>query len=374
MRRRRGLYQCLIFAIVVSLWLVDLVQPATASDPYTILGASRNDSDSIIRKRYHKLCLRYHPDKQVSKSQKEKKRLEETFKKIQAAYAQINTAENRRQFEATSSMQSVFGNYAQAAGSSSFDTGQSSFNAAYADILRDFQRNAYQGDKQSPFGRVFSSNPQHSSIFPQFSSFGKSIYQETYTVPLSTLYEGHSSLNHSMRVNPWRRVVAAFRGGIAYPVLYSSFLYALAFLRFFGKPVTVVIWAGLFVAQLPLAPSMTNLRVPIQAGYKPGTKLTFSQNSMADIVLILQAEHHAHYKLWGNDLHTDCYLTPRDAQTGCVVRMKRLGRREDDLEVTIPPTSHQGDVIRIRGEGWPIRKSNGRRCGDLLVHVKLKGV
>ena len=46
-------------------------------DLYKILGIDRNASDNEIKKAYKKLALRYHPDRQGGKSDKEKKEAEE---------------------------------------------------------------------------------------------------------------------------------------------------------------------------------------------------------------------------------------------------------------------------------------------------------
>jgi DnaJ-class molecular chaperone len=366
MRIYKGRLQKLLFSLFVPSWLLHLSNAApftTSTDPYIILGVNREDSDSLIRKQYHKLCLRYHPDKQVHKSQREKKQLEEGFKRIQAAYAQINTAENRRQYDATTSMQNLFGNHAPSSSSTDF-----------SDILREFQRQSFSTENQKPFGRVFSTNSERNSIFPQFSSFGKSIFQESVSVPLATLYkglDGDSSLYHSIKVNLWRRVVAAFRGGIAYPILYTSLLYALPLLRVFGKHGTFLMWLSIFISQLP-QPVTTRVRVPIRAGYKPGTKLTFQKEAMAEIVLVLKGEEHAYYEMIGNNLHTTAILSLKQARKGCTLRRTRLGSDTADvLYITIPAGSCEGDTVRVRGEGWPIRKARDR-YGDLIVHVRIR--
>jgi hypothetical protein len=49
------------------------------SNPYNILGVKRTDDFVNIKKKYHKLCLKYHPDKNGNKDYK-------FFQKIQEAY------------------------------------------------------------------------------------------------------------------------------------------------------------------------------------------------------------------------------------------------------------------------------------------------
>ncbi|NLJ89601.1 MAG: J domain-containing protein [Clostridiales bacterium] len=57
------------------------------TDPYRVLGVSRDASDDEIKKAYRRLSRKYHPDSNVNNPNKEA--AEEKFKEIQAAYEQI---------------------------------------------------------------------------------------------------------------------------------------------------------------------------------------------------------------------------------------------------------------------------------------------
>lgn len=57
------------------------------SDPYKILGVSRNATDEEIKKAYRRLSRKYHPDANVNSPHPEI--AEEKFKEIQQAYTQI---------------------------------------------------------------------------------------------------------------------------------------------------------------------------------------------------------------------------------------------------------------------------------------------
>ena len=65
-----------------------------ADDYYKILGIDKKASASEIKKAYHKLALKYHPDKT-----KGDKALEEKFKKISEAYAVLSDSEKRNQYD-----------------------------------------------------------------------------------------------------------------------------------------------------------------------------------------------------------------------------------------------------------------------------------
>lgn len=66
---------------------------------YDILGVKKTASEKEIQKAYKKLALKYHPDKQVGKSDEEKKKAEEVFKEAAMAYDVLNDKEKRQQYD-----------------------------------------------------------------------------------------------------------------------------------------------------------------------------------------------------------------------------------------------------------------------------------
>jgi len=65
-----------------------------ADDYYNILGIDKKAGASEIKKAYHKLALKYHPDKTEGD-----KALEDKFKKISEAYAVLSDPEKRNQYD-----------------------------------------------------------------------------------------------------------------------------------------------------------------------------------------------------------------------------------------------------------------------------------
>ena len=57
------------------------------SDPYKILGISRDATDDEVKKAYRQLSRKYHPDANVNNPDKDK--AEEMFKLVQQAYQQV---------------------------------------------------------------------------------------------------------------------------------------------------------------------------------------------------------------------------------------------------------------------------------------------
>ena len=57
------------------------------TDPYSVLGVSRNASDEEIKKAYRSLSRKYHPDANINNPNKDQ--AEARFKEVQQAYQQI---------------------------------------------------------------------------------------------------------------------------------------------------------------------------------------------------------------------------------------------------------------------------------------------
>ena len=57
------------------------------TDPYVVLGVSRNATEDEIKKAYRTLSRKYHPDANINNPNKEA--AEEKFKEVQAAYNRI---------------------------------------------------------------------------------------------------------------------------------------------------------------------------------------------------------------------------------------------------------------------------------------------
>ena len=64
------------------------------SDPYSVLGVSREATDADIKAAYRKLAIQFHPDKNPGD-----KDAEEKFKAINAAYDQVKDADKRKKLD-----------------------------------------------------------------------------------------------------------------------------------------------------------------------------------------------------------------------------------------------------------------------------------
>lgn len=117
----------------------------TNKDLYEILGLSHNASDNDIKKSYRKLALKYHPDRQGSKSDKEKKEAEEKFKEISFAYSILSDPEKKQRYD-----QYGITDDQQIGGSSGFDPSEifKHFMGRFGGMFDD-------NDDNDPFGSFF---------------------------------------------------------------------------------------------------------------------------------------------------------------------------------------------------------------------------
>ena len=85
-----------------------------------------------------------------------------------------------------------------------------------------------------------------------------------------------------------------------------------------------------------------------------------------DLYIVLAVRPHELFRREGYDLHLEVPISFVQATLGIRLTIPTL---KDNRELTIPPGTQPGEVIRIKGEGVPYPK--GSRKGDLLVDVRV---
>jgi len=68
-------------------------------DYYEVLGVSKNATQEELKQKFRKLSLQYHPDRQVGKSDSEKKEAEEKFKEVNEAYSVLSDKDKRAKYD-----------------------------------------------------------------------------------------------------------------------------------------------------------------------------------------------------------------------------------------------------------------------------------
>jgi len=125
--------------------------PHKMSDPYKVLGVTRDATDDEIKKAYRTLSKKYHPDANINNPHKDK--AEEMFKLVQEAYQQIIYERQHPYATSGSSYGSSGGGYSGGPGSSGGYSSQGTgyngrFYTSWDDFFNDFFTGAFTGQYQ----------------------------------------------------------------------------------------------------------------------------------------------------------------------------------------------------------------------------------
>jgi DnaJ-class molecular chaperone len=115
-----------------------------------------------------------------------------------------------------------------------------------------------------------------------------------------------------------------------------------------------------------------NQDVEIKRGWKGGTRLKFEQVDPGfEVIFVIQEGKHDRFERDGNNLQTTISITKSKARKGCSLFIDPLSDVELPVIVKLKPgeVSHDGQVVTVKGRGWPRRKNGDK--GDLLVKVNL---
>jgi molecular chaperone DnaJ len=343
---------------------------SASPSPYQVLGVGKDASNEEIRRSYRDLCLKCHPDKNVHLPKKERDLAEERFKLVQTANSQIGNPDTRREYD---SRQSIFG--------SAFSRQQSgapsqSFEEAFAQAFRSRQGFSSSGSSTPFYGfsasNVFTRGSRPAAAFgsPVLSSLN-SVYVQKVAVSLQDLYTGKQGVEVTLTDTLLKRYAAAFRGGVAYLLLYQAALYSIPSFRM-STWFAALFGGVVFHVHLP-RPTITQFIVDLKPGYKEGTKLIFkdTEPGLEVVFVLVQGEKHDIFTRVGNNLHVTVPISREEMREGCSFDIDPLGPGEPAIEVDVAPgiIESSGQTLTVKGKGWPIRKSGTH--GDLIVHFTL---
>ncbi len=378
-------------------WLCVWTAHGGVVDPFRTLGVSHTASPEEIKKQYRKLCLKYHPDKNVSKSERERELCETKFKQVQEAFGMIeNKKFGTSSFGSSSFSPRSSGFHPRAHGSSPEEDLFEAMNDMFQAFGRSGTNFQFGRSTYRPTGAFGTSGyPRHNSaydenIYPANLPF-KSVYVQSTKIPLEDLYKGVSSFRFEFKDTLLKRYRASFRGKMIVYSICMGLMAALSVIRT-SRDRFLLSFVGLMTihATTPSPDPSDSYRKPIQRGAKGGeTSIKFSKSNYLEIIFNIQEARHPVYRREGNDLHADLVITGKEADKGCKKTIEALDPAEDPIEIIIPPEKFDymtrreqrkhktKNTVKIRGRGWPIPKgkvseTDDYNFGDLVVNIRVQ--
>jgi curved DNA-binding protein len=115
------------------------------------------------------------------------------------------------------------------------------------------------------------------------------------------------------------------------------------------------------------------LTVRIPAGARPGTKIRVrgqgpfhpQTGQREDLFLVAELPPHRFFQFEGANLTAEVALTPDEAALGAQIEVPTP---DGSVTVTVPAGMRSGQVLRLRGKGWPTGQG-GR--SDLLLKIQI---
>ena len=337
-------------------------------DYYSILGVSKTATEEEIKTAYRKKAIEFHPDKQVGKTDAEKKDAEEKFKDVAEAYQILSDPQKRQRYD---NFGTVDGNF-----SGGFST---------ADALREFMRSVHNFSFGGKIDDFFSDmKPQKRGTdmvvkvhltFEEVYKLGKKTIKYNPYVPCDSCNGTGSSDGETHKcthckgmgviVNTERRGFGWVQSGVECPHCHGT-----------GVGITTPCKKcnGLGIIRketeltIDLPKGITNAAYYDLPGY--GNACVHSAGENGNLRLVFLVEDSPNFTLSTDnpyDINYTMEVGILDCITGCTKTFTHVDGKE--YRININQGTPNGYIIRLRGLGLCYR--NGSR-GYLNVRIKTK--
>ncbi len=297
-------------------------------DYYKILGVSKSSTQEELKKKYRKLALKYHPDRN-----KGEKKAENEFKRINEAYAVLSDPKKRKQYDTYGSTR-FHQRFSQDDIFHGFDVG---------DILKDFG---------------FSSDDIFSSLFGRQRRGGGQGCRHAQNPhgsqgdPFQDIFGQQARPHHARTRNPVKGRDRTAEISITLEEIASGVTKEVT-MAFSGKreSLTVKVPAGIMEGKkLRLAGKGD----PGPAGTPPG-----------DLFLTVKIKPHPIFIREKQDLYIELEIKYSEAILGKTIEVPTI--LDNTKKIRIPPGTQLGAKIRMKGMGLPHMHGGGR--GDAYVSL-----
>ena len=290
-------------------------------DYYAILGVSKTASPEEIKKKFRKLALKYHPDRNPGN-----KASEARFKEISEAYEVLSDVDKRSKYD-------KFGQYWQQAGTSQARSAQSGVNV---DI------NGFDFSQYGNFEEFIN------ELLGRFSNVGES---SSRSYSYSTSNGGQTSygnFNNFNDIGGFGDQTAAYNREATIRLSFAD--------AFRGT-----------TKRINLSNESVEFRIP--PGAKQGSRIRvrgkgqFIPHSQkrGDLYLNVELQPHSFFKFEGDNLVCEIPITPDEAILGASID---IPTPDGLVTMKVPSGVRSGQTLRLRGKGWS--SPQGKRTDQLV--------
>jgi molecular chaperone DnaJ len=328
-----------------------------AKSPYETLGVSKNATQDEVKKAYRKLVREVHPDRNPGN--------EERFKEVQGAYDVLSDPEKRSQYDRHGTTNGRPFGFGGAGGDTTYDFTDFDLGDIFGGL---FNRG---GRAQQQQQRGQRGNDVEVEVRVAFEDALKGVQ---VTIPVELELACHTC--HGTGAAPGTAPVTCPECNGSGVVATSQGLFALQ------QPCPRCHGRGSIV-QTPCETCHGSGRerrtkrytVKIPAGVKDGTRIKLKGKGEAgyggaeagDLYVISRVEPSKIYERRGDDLIVAVAVPYTTAALGAKVEVPTP---EGAVQLTVPPGTEDGKLLRIKGRGAPRLKGSGQ--GDVLARIKIQ--
>ncbi len=351
---------------------------AQKRDLYEVLGISKSSSQDQIKKAYHKMAKKYHPD--VNKAPD----AEAKFKEAQEAYDILSDSNKKQLYDqygfAGVDPQAPGGG---GAGPGGFGGGFGGFGGGFdQDFGMDFGDilNSFFGGGAARGGQTRRGGPaKGEDRFLQIKiEFMDSMLGKTVSIPLTVDEKcAHCNGTGARTPNDIRTCPRCGGSGVVNATQNTPF----------GAIRTQTVCpdcqgTGKIISEKcsycggsGYNRTKTNVDIKIPAGIASGQQIRkiglggrgISGGPNGDLYVEIIVNPHPTFKREGRDVHIDIPLSFTDAALGCKLDVPTA---YGDVELTIPAGVQDSQILRIKGKGFKELRSDN--YGDQFVHIHIK--
>lgn len=296
-------------------------------DYYAVLGVQKTASADEIKKKFRKLALKYHPDRNQGNQAAEAK-----FKELSEAYEVLSDADKRAKYDR-------FGKYWEQGAPSSYSSSRNS---------------SYSPNTQVDFG---------GTDFSQYGNFEEFINELLGRFSTPGSGNTSSSNSYSSQTSNRTNFDSTFQdiGGFGRQTstANSEASINLTFSEAFRGT----------TKRLQISSETIEVRIP--AGAKPGSRIRLAGKGQpngygqkrGDLYLNVRLNPHSFFSFEGDNLVCEVPIAPDEAVLGASIS---IPTPDGLVSMKVPPGIRSGQTLRLRGKGWSSPKGERK---DQLVRI-----